>query len=133
MADVGTGLFAWITGTPAIAAALGSRLYPGRKVPQGIQRPYACYQVISDPRPQTLKGYERARTARVQIDVFADSYGAAKQVAEMIILTVATPGPHGGVQFGRVKAEGPRDLGEDTESGFVHRASIDLLAEHKII
>lgn len=135
MADVGTGIFAWLTNAEAVTADLGSRLYPGRKVPQNVQRPYGCYQVISDPRPQHLKGYDSTRVARVQIDIFADRYADAKRVAETIIAEVATPGTHGGVKFGRVKAEGPRDLGEDadTESGFVHRASIDLLAEHKII
>lgn len=130
MPDFASALYGWITSDAAVTADIGTRFYPV-KVPQNAARPYVRYQTISDPRPQHLKGYQSARTTRIQVDVFADSYGVARRIAENIITAAGAPGIHGGIHFGRVKAEGPRDLGEDTSSGFVHRASVDLLAEHK--
>ena len=54
-------------------------------------------------------------------------------MAETIIAAVANPATVDGIKFGRTKAEGPRDLGEDVDGvGYVHRASMDLLAEHSL-
>lgn len=131
MADFVSALQGWITTTPAIASDLGTRLYPRDKVPQNVAKPYGMYQVISDPRPEHLKGYDRTRQSRVQIWIVADTYGAARIISEKIITAVAVPGIHGGIKFGRVKAEGPRDLSQDTASGTVSMASTDLLVEHK--
>lgn len=131
MADFLSALQGWITTTPAIAADLSTRLYPRDKVPQAAVKPYGMYQVISDPRPEHLKGYDRTRQSRVQIWIVAATYGAARAISENIIAAVAVPGIHGGTKFGRVKAEGPRDLSEDTPSGTVSMASTDLLVEHK--
>jgi hypothetical protein len=90
-------------------------------------------QVVSDPRPQHLQGYDGARVTRVQVDAFASTYGTARQLSEAIISAVATPATFGGVHFGRTAAEGPRDLGEDVDGiGYVHRLSLDLLAEHRM-
>lgn len=116
-----------------IVTALGhSRVY-WTLVPQGKDRPYVRMQTVSDPRPQHLTGYEGARTTRVQVDVFADTYAAARVAAETIIAAVAQPATVNGVKFGRTTAEGPRDLGEDVEGvGYVHRLSLDLLAEHSL-
>jgi hypothetical protein len=50
----------------------------------------------------------------------------------MIISVLSVPGVFAGVVFGVTKAEGPRDLGEDTSAGFIHRASVDLLVEHAL-
>jgi hypothetical protein len=103
-------------------------------VPQGVALPYIRLQTISDDRSQHLKGYDTARVTRIQCDCFASSYGTARALAEHVIDAVASPTTVGGVQFGRTKAEGPRDLGEDVDGiGFIHRASVDLLAEHKMV
>lgn len=115
-----------------VTAAGHSRIY-WTLAPQGASMPYVRMQTISDPRPQHLEGYDSARTTRVQVDVFASTYGGARSLAETIIAAVANPATVSGVKFGRTKAEGPRDLGEDVEGvGYVHRASLDLLAEHSL-
>lgn len=131
MADFAIALRGRIVAAPTVSADLGTRLYPRDKVPQNATKPYATYQVISDPRPEHLKGYQRARQSRVQVDVFADTYEKARSIGENIIAAVATPGTFGGIKFGRVKGEGPRDLSEETASGTVSRASLDLLPEHR--
>lgn len=101
-------------------------------VPQGSALPYLRLQTISDPRPQHLRGYHGSQNTRVRVDVFAKTYAQARSLAIAVIAAVAEPVTVGGVKFGRVKVEGPRDLGEETSSGFVHRLSLDLLVEHSL-
>lgn len=126
MADFATAL------RGRIVSALGhSRVY-WTLVPQGTALSYVRMQTVSDPRPEHLQGYSASRQTRVQVDCFAATYAAARSMAETIIAAVALPATVGGVSFGRTKAEGPRDLGEDTSSGFVHRLSLDLLTEHSL-
>lgn len=115
-----------------VSAAGHSRVYWG-SVPQNAAKPYVRLETISDPRPEHLTGYDKARTTRVQVDVFAVSYGEARSISESIIAAVANPATESGIKFGRTKAEGPRDLGEDVEGvGYVHRLSTDLLTEHSL-
>lgn len=115
-----------------VTAAGFSRVY-WMIVPQKAALPYIRMQTISDPRPQNLGGYDAARASRVRVEVFADTYAVARGLAETIIAAVADPATAGGVRFGRTKAEGPRDLGEDVPGGkFVHRLSLDLLTEHTL-
>ena len=99
-------------------------------VSQDTPRPYVRLQTISDPRPITLEGEQEFRETRVQADCFADDYASARALAYAIIEAVRPGGTHFGIVFGRTTAEGPRDLGEDTSEGFVHRASVDLLVWH---
>lgn len=126
MADFRTALRSRVT------SAVGHTRVYWTLVPQGAALPYVRMQTVSDPRPEHLNGYDGARQTRVQADCFATTFAAAIGAAEAIIAGVAAPTTEGGVVFGRVKAEGPRDLGEDTSSRFTHRASIDLLVEHRL-
>lgn len=130
MADFATALRARLI-ADADVAAITTRIYWGI-IPQNAALPYVRLNTISDPRPEHLQGYQSSRQTRVQADCFATSYGTARALAEEIIAAVAQPATAGGVQFGRVKAEGPRDLGEDTAAGYVFRASLDLLVEHSL-
>jgi hypothetical protein len=129
MADFATALRARLV-ADAPVAAVTTKIHWGI-VPQGTTLPYIRLNTISDPRPEHLGGYDGARVTRVQADCFATTYGAARGLAEKVIAAVATPATSGGVQFGRIKAEGPRDLGEDVPGlGYINRASVDLLVEH---
>jgi len=130
MADLQSALFSRLTA--ALSGSIGTRAY-WSKVPQDAAMPYLRMQTVSDPRPEHLRGYNASRTVRVQVDVFSRSYAEARAISESIISAVAQPATVAGVKFGRTKAKGPRDLGEDVEGvGFVHRLSLDLLAEHSI-
>lgn len=131
MADFATALRARLVADSAVAAIVGTKVY-WTLVPQGTALPYIRMQTVSDPRPEHLRGYQSARQTRVQVDCFAGSYATARALAEAVIATAAFPSTVGGVAFGRTKAEGPRDLGEDTGNGFVHRLSLDLLTEHSL-
>lgn len=131
MADFASALFARLTADAQVKAVVGSRVYWVNR-PQGTPLPAIRLQTISDPRPAHLGGYDGARITRVQADCMAATYGAARQLAEKVVAAVVTPATVGGIQFGHTKAEGPIDLGEDTASGFVYRASVDLLVEHRL-
>jgi hypothetical protein len=131
MANLQTALHARLKANAGVVAALGDRLF-WNVVPQATALPYGRMQTVTDLRPQHLRGYDASREVRVQVDVFAATYNAARTAAEAIIAAVAEPATVSGVQFGRGKAEGPRDLGEDTTVGFVHRLSLDLLIEHSL-
>lgn len=131
MPDFATAMKARLQADAEVGALVGTRIYWGI-APQGATFPYIRLQTISDTRPETLKGYDGSRIPRVQADCFAMTYATARLLAEEVIAAVATPATVSGIKFGRVKAEGPRDLGEDTASGYVHRASLDLLVEHSL-
>lgn len=131
MADFATALRSRLTGAAPVSAIAGTKVFWGI-VPQATVLPYIRLSVASDPRPEHLKGYESARVTRIQCDCFAATYAVARDLAEKVIAAVAQPATVGAIKFGRTKAEGPIDLGEETPSGYVNRASVDLLAEHKL-
>lgn len=118
----------------AITALTGNKI-KWSKVPQSTGAPYVNLQVISDPRPIHLKGYDGSRETRVQADCYGTTAAQADSIAVAIITTMLPPTAHAaGGHFGRTKAFGPQDLGEDVEGkGYVHRASVDLLIRHTFL
>lgn len=129
MAELGSALHERLTDAAAVSALVSTRVYPVI-VPQDAPLPYIRYQIVADPRPEHMKGYNGTRQTRVQLDCFAPTYGAARELSKAVIDALAEAADYGGVHFGRGKAEGPRDLGEDTAKGFIHRASLDVMLEH---
>lgn len=124
-----TALVARLLAAAGVTAIAGTRQH-WNAVPQGTALPYMRMQTISDVRPQHLTGYDGARQTRVQVDCFARRYSEAQALANAVIAATATPATVSGVRFGRTRAEGPRDLGEQTPEGFIHRMSVDLLIEY---
>lgn len=133
MADFAISLKARLAAYAPLTTITGAGKIHWTKVPQTTALPYIRLQTISDPRPAHLQGYQSARVSRVQADCFADSWGKAREAAQAIITALAAPADVSGIHFGFTKAEGPRDLGEDVPGGtFIHRASLDLLVEHRL-
>lgn len=130
MPSMQTALVNRLLADTGVAAIVGTKIKWG-KVPQNTARPYIQLIVVSDPRPQHLKGYDGSRTARVQADCYGTTYAQAHAAAAAVIAAVAQPAITADGRFGRTHAQGPRDLGEDTADGFVHRASVDLLVRHR--
>jgi hypothetical protein len=116
---------------PAVSAIVGTKI-KWNAITQSTALPYVRLQIISDPRPINLKGYDGSRETRVQADCFAATNIQADAIAAAIIATILAPTPPAaGGHFGRTKALGPQDLGEDVEGKpFIHRASLDLLVRH---
>lgn len=132
MADLQQALRTRLLDDAAVTALVGDRIH-WAAVPQRSALPYVRLTTVSDVRPQHLTGFEGSRLTRIQADVFAESYGAARNLSEALVAAVTDPETVGGVRFGRTGIEGPRDLGEDVPGkGFIHRLSLDLLTEHAL-
>ncbi|WP_394658425.1 DUF3168 domain-containing protein [uncultured Novosphingobium sp.] len=132
MADLGSGLVARLIAASGVQSLVGSKVH-WVKVPQTTEVPYVRMQVISDDRGEDLDGYTGTHETRVQVDCFAATHAASQKIAEAIVAATSRPSVVEGVVFGRIKADGPRDLGEDVPGkGFIHRASLDLLVWHRL-
>lgn len=129
MADLETALRARAKADATFVAA-GSSAVEWEEQAAGTPLPHTTLQIISDPRPQHLKGYDAARETRVQADCRAKTPKQAKAMARALIAAVAAPGIYSGHQFGRTAAEGPRALNERVNDATVFRQSVDLLIWH---
>lgn len=128
MPDLAAALHGRLAADAGVSAIVGTKIYPVA-VGQKAEAPYIRYLIVSDPRPQHMKGYDGARQTLVQIDCYAAEYGVSRTLAQACVDALAGPAEHGGIRFGRGKAEGPRDFGEDTEKGFVYRAVLEVNIE----
>lgn len=118
----------------AVAVLAGARVF-WRVRKQGTPLPAVVLTIVSDPRPQTLKGFAARRESRVQIDCWSSgaadvSRAALAALREAVIAALAPGGDFYGVRFGRANFDPVRDLGELTEAGFNHRDQFDLLVFH---
>lgn len=130
MANLQTALLARLKAATGVSA-ITNRIAWG-SLPQGAALPYVRLNTISDPRPEHLRGYHGARQVRVQADCYASTPAAARALAEAIVAATAAPATVTGIKFGRTKAEGPQDLGEDVPGvGRIENAQIDLIIEHR--
>lgn len=66
---------------------IGTSIYPNI-VPQGADIPAITYQQISGPRLHDMQGAVGMCKARYQINCWAASYAAAKELAEAVRLTL---------------------------------------------
>lgn len=121
--DMQGALRARITGASTTA---GTRVYWVDR-PQAAALPAVTLQIISDFREQHLKGFQSIRETRVQIDCWAASYAAVAALKEAVLAAVVPENTANGIRFHRAIIDGERDLGERTETQFIHRASVDLM------
>lgn len=129
MADFATALRARLIADAAVSAVT-TQIHWGQ-VPQGKALPYVRLTVVSDPRPEHLKGYDSARQVRVQASIFSQNYGQARQLGAKIIRAVQNPWSAAGGKVGRVKGEGPTDgPSDDSPDGLIHHQIVQLMAEH---
>lgn len=125
-----TALRSRLLNDATVAGITGTRV-DWTERPQMTALPAVTLQVISDPRPQTFSGFTGFRETRVQIDCWGLTRGAVVALREAVIAAVAPAGTFYSVNFGRsFFPTGGIDRGENTETGFVHRDSIDALVWH---
>jgi hypothetical protein len=134
MADMETALRARLKADATFVAA-GSNRVEWEEQPQSTSTapwplPHTTLNIISDIRPEHLKGYDRARPTRVQADCRATTPKIAKTMAKALIAAVSEPGIFSDHVFGRTKAEGPRPLNERVDNTTVFRQSVDLIIWH---
>lgn len=103
------------------------------EAPQGTELPYAVATVVSDPRPEHLKGYIGMRRSRVQIDCYARTVKAAAAMAETLVAGLSDPATVGGTRFGRCVAEGPTDQPGAAAGKTIHRRMLQFFITHRAI
>jgi len=80
MADIGAATRTKLIGTAAVAAILGTRIYPDY-LPQGATLPAAVYHVVSGSDEVDLAGMSGVAHSRVQIDAYATTRTSANLLA----------------------------------------------------
>ena len=98
--------------------------------PMRSDYPAVVLQTVNGVREQTLSGFQSVNQDLVQIDIFGSEREDVVALREQVIAAIAGPFLQSGVQFQRVMIQGIRDLGGSTETGFVHRDSLDVLITH---
>jgi hypothetical protein len=108
----------------------GQKVYP-ENAKEGVSRPYVTVLDITQLRPQTLSGWD-LEAARVQIDVWANTYTSKNAIMEAVLSALVPGGTFNGHKFQRADvALGPRDVGGERDGGtIVYRKSADLIIHH---
>jgi len=99
--------------------------------PQGWQPPFVVLTLVSDVRDQHFKGFQALRASRVQVDCYALDRAGTVTLREYALTAIADGGTFDGIRFDRIADVSVRDLGANTDTGFVHRDSIDALIWHE--
>lgn len=85
-------LKAYLAADAAVAALVGSRIYP-LKLPQAPALPAITYQKVSGPRVISLSGYSGLSHPRLQIDCWAATYDQVKALSAAVVAALdAYPG-----------------------------------------
>lgn len=114
----------------AAATAAGDRVYWVDR-PQGSALPSITLQTITGDYPQTHEGMQATRDPRIQLDVWATSYGQAKAIMDAAIAALKNNAlGSNGVDFERMRFENERDGLERLETVNVYRRGIDLIVWH---
>jgi len=98
---------------------------------QGWSAPFIVLTVVSDIRDQHFKGFQGLRSSRVQVDCYGADRASTAELREAALAAVADGGTFDSVRFERIADVSVRDLGANTDTGFVHRDSIDALIWHE--
>lgn len=80
-------IFAVCRADSAVTTLLGAspmRLYQFGLAPQGVQKPYAVWQMVAGGPETYLAGRPDAESATIQIDVYADTPSVSRQVLAAI-------------------------------------------------
>lgn len=114
----------------AAATAAAERVYWIDR-PQGSALPSITLQTISGDYPKTYDGLQATRDPRIQLDVWATSYGQAKSIFDAVIAALAPKQTSNGIAFDNILFEGARDVLERLETQNVYRRGIDLIVWHQ--
>lgn len=119
-------------GNAPLTALLGANKVYSEQAHQSAARPYVTLLDVTETRPQILKGWD-LEAARVQIDVWANSYSSKNAIMEAVLTALVPGGTFSGHIFQRADiAMGPRDIaGERDGTTPVFRKTADLIIHHK--
>ena len=115
-----------------LSAIIGSRVYPLRLPDASTAAPNVLpaitYQLISDPLKTTHSGHV-TRTARVQIDAYAETYKEAHAVADALELMHGYRGQMGDVTVGNIFRDSLRE--EAIPNAKMYSVSQDFVIRYK--
>ena len=120
-----------LLGHAPLQAIVGKRVH-WLLQPRGVSGfPYLNLTVVSDPRAYHMAGQSGLRQTRVQVDMWAETYAAAKAASRVITdeaFLSGYAGKKGGINFQKIGIGGERDLTDQTtgEERQLFRISVDL-------
>jgi hypothetical protein len=123
-------LLSRVRAASGVTALISTRSY-WEQAPQGATRPYVTLLDVTELRGQTLSGWD-LEFARVQIDVWADTYTAKNNIMEAVLAAIVPGGTSNSHVFQRADvALGPRDISGETDGTTpIFRKTADLLIAH---
>lgn len=116
-----------------VAQEVGSAVAWGRRLP-GL--PSISLQIVSDPRPQHLKGFQSSRPTLAQVDVLAKTPEQARALREALINALVVSASIGTVRFQRAEVTNVRAGAAEQQGGDmrlrpeIFRESIDIRFWH---
>jgi hypothetical protein len=99
----------------ALATTFSNRLYPS-VAPQNTARPYGVYSRVSQ-QAATIHGTNGAKETQIQLDVYADTYGAAVNLADLAAAAIRSAG------FASVQTNAVDEYETDTK---LHRVILEF-------
>ena len=108
-----------------VAALVGARVDWGLR-PQAKSLPAVTLTLVSSPRGYTMAGAQVTQQYRVQVDCWGETYKSADDVRSAVIACLE---PASGA-FQASFVERDSDFNERTDTGDVHRASLDFKITH---
>ena len=114
----------------AVAALVAQRVDWDERE-QRAPMPAVVLQLISDPRPQNMDGFDPIRPSRVRINCLSKDKAESAALREAVIAALVGEGTFDGIWFDRATVDAVRPLGERTDTGFVHREAVDIIFWHE--
>lgn len=127
---VEAAIYALMMASSEISGAADDRIYP-LVAPDCVATPYITYQRISGERWNSLAGSVGKAQPRIQIDVWAETYAAAKQLGDAIRRALdGYRGTVGGIRIGALRIESDQDFFENDPVPALYRVSMDFRVTH---
>lgn len=123
-------MLARLRAAAGVTALISTRSF-WEEAPQNTARPYVTLLDVTQLRSQTLNAWD-LEAARVQVDVWADSYTSKNNIMEAVLAALVPGGTSNGHTFQRADvALGPRDIAGERDGGNpVFRKTADLIVHH---
>lgn len=126
---IGNAIYTILSTDPAIAAIVGTRIFPALAVIDG-GRPSIVYTEISNTPTMYKQGPSDMDFVRLQVDVFSPSYDQCVDLAEKVRIALDRY-PHStvsGVKLAGVSYQGGRNMWEDVDK--IHRVMQEYQIRH---
>lgn len=88
--------------------------------------PAVTLKLVSGDMAQTMKGLQKLQFVRVQADCWAKGDSQAEALVQAVIAACLPRQTIDDIYFRSASATHPRDLGEQTSAGYIHRKQTDL-------